>query len=159
VIGLSRALLCGPRFFISWLVVFLASQNLGGLVSTALWGTLQTIREKFHSHSLVESVMLNNPTDAARFATSAQQLGGVVSDPALRSAQGAALLSRQVTREANVLAYNDVFMVIGACALLLLLWGIAIELKMRRRGEISPIVRFAQMMMTKMAAAQKEEQS
>ena len=159
VIGLSRALLCGPRFFISWLVVFLASQNLGGLVGTALWGTLQTIREKFHSHSLVESVMLNNPTDAARLAASAQQLSGVVSDPALRSAQGAALLSRQVTREANVLAYNDVFMVIGSCALLLLLWGIAIELKMRRRGEISPIVRLAQMMMAKMAAAQMEEQS
>jgi MFS family permease len=159
VIGLSRALLCGPRFFISWLVVFLASQNLGALVGSALWGTIQTIREKFHSHNLVEQIMLNNPTDAARIAAGAQQVSGVVTDPTLRTAEGAALLSRQVTREANVLAYNDLFMIIAFCAFLLFLWGVAIELKMRRQGEISPIVRFAQMMMAKMAAAQKEEQS
>lgn len=159
VIGLSRALLCGPRFFISWLVVFLASQNLGGLVGSALWGTLQTIREKFHSHNLVEHVMLNDPTDAARLAANAQQLSGVVTDPTLRTAEGAAFLSRQVTREANVLAYNDVFILIALSASLLFVWGIAIELKMRRRGEVSPIVRFAQMMTAKLAAAQKEQQS
>lgn len=159
VIGLSRALLCGPQFFISWLVVFLATQNLGGLFGTALWGTLQTIREKFHSHYLVEQVMAGNPIDAARLAAGAQQVGGVVADPTLRTAQGAALLSRQVTREANILAYNDVFMVIALCAFLLFLWGIAIELKMRRLGEISPIVRFGQMMMAKMAAAKQEGQS
>jgi hypothetical protein len=86
-------------------------------------------------------------------------VSGVVTDPTLRTAEGAALLSRQVTREANVLAYNDLFMIIAFCAFLLFLWGVAIELKMRRQGEISPIVRFAQMMMAKMAAAQKEEQS
>jgi len=159
VIGLSRALLRGPQFFISWLVVFLATQNLGGLVGSALWGTVQTMREKFHSHSLVEHVGLGNPIDAARIAAGAQQVSGVVADPALRSAQGAALLSRQVTREANILAYNDVFMIIALAAFLLFLWGIAIELKMRRQGEISPIVRFGQMMMAKMAAAQKEGQS
>jgi predicted MFS family arabinose efflux permease len=159
VIGLSRTLLQGPQFFISWLVVFLATQNLGGLVGSALFGTLQTVREKFHSHSLVEQVMLNNPVDAARLAASAQQLSGVVADPTLRAAQGAALVSRQVTREANILAYNDVFIVICLCGVLLFVWGVAIELKMRREGEVSPIVRFAQAAMAQMAALKKEGQS
>jgi hypothetical protein len=159
VIGLSRTLLQGPQFFISWLVVFLATQNLGGLVGSALFGTLQTVREKFHSHSLVEQVMLNNPVDAARLAASAQQLSAVVADPTLRAAQGAALVSRQVTREANILAYNDVFIVICLCAILLFVWGVAIELKMRREGEVSPIVRFAQAAMAQMAALKKEGQS
>ncbi len=159
VIGLSRTLLQGPQFFISWLVVFLATQNLGGLVGSALFGTLQTVREKFHSHSLVEHVMLDNPIDAARLAASAQQLSAVVSDPTLRAAQGAALVSRQVTREANILAYNDVFIVICLCAVLLFVWGIAIEHKMRREGEVSPIVRFAQAAMAQMAALKKEGQS
>jgi hypothetical protein len=158
VIGLSRALLQGPQNFISWLVVFLATQNIGGLLGSALFGTLQIAREKFHSHSLVEHVLLDNPIDAARLTASAQQISGVVMDPALRAAQGAALLSRQVTREANVLAYNDVFMVIGLSALLLLLWGIVIELRMRRQGETSPIVRFAQAAMAQMAALRKEGQ-
>jgi hypothetical protein len=156
VIGLSRALLQGPQNFISWLVVFLATQNIGGLLGSALFGTLQIAREKFHSHSLVEHVLLDNPIDAARLTASAQQISGVVMDPALRAAQGAALLSRQVTREANVLAYNDVFMVIGLSALLLLLWGIVIELRMRRQGETSPIVRFAQAAMAQMAALKKD---
>jgi MFS family permease len=158
-IGLSRTLLQGPQFFISWLCVFLASQNLGGLVGSALFGTLQTVREKFHSHTLVENILLTNPAAAGRLAGSAQQVGGVITDPTLRTAEGAALLSQRVTREANVLAYNDVFLVIAGLSFLLLLWGVAIEINMRRRGEISPIVRFAQAAMAQMAAAMKEGQS
>jgi MFS family permease len=158
-IGLSRTLLQGPQFFISWLCVFLASQNLGGLVGSALFGTLQTVREKFHSHTLVENILLANPAAAGRLAGSAQQVSGAITDPTLRSAEGAALLSQRVTREANVLAYNDVFLVIAGLAFLLLLWGVAIEINMRRRGEISPIVRFAQAAMAQMAAAMKEGQS
>jgi MFS family permease len=156
-IGLSRSLLAGPQNFISWLVVFLASQNLGGLVGPALFGTFQTIREKFHSNNLVDAVQLNNPIDAGRLAGSAQQVSGVIIDPTLRSAEGAALLAQRATREANVLAYNDVFLVIAILAFLLFLWGVAIELKMRRQGEISPIVRFGQAAMAQFAAAMKEE--
>jgi len=157
-IGLSRTLLQGPQYFISWLVVFLASQNLGGLVGSALFGTLQTVREKFHSHALVEHIVLDNPIAAGRLAGSAQQVSGVIADPVLRNAEGAALLSQRVTREANVLAYNDVFMAIAVLACLLFLWGVAIEINMRRRGEVSPIVRFAQAAMAQLAAAKKEGQ-
>lgn len=158
-IGLSRTLLAGPQNFISWLVVFLASQNLGSLVGPALFGTVQTIREKFHSHSLVESVSLADPIDAGRLVSSAQQVNGIITDPTLRSAEGIALLSQRATREANILAYNDVFLIISVLAFLLFLWGVAIELKMRRQGEISPIVRFAQAAMAQFAAAMKEGRS
>ena len=158
-IGLSRTLLAGPQNFISWLVVFLASQNLGGLVGPALFGTIQIIREKFHSNNLVEAVRLSDPIDAGRVTGAAQQVGGVISDPTLRSAEGIALLGQRATREANVLAYNDVFLVIALLAFLLFVWGVAIELKMRRQGEISPIVRFAQAAMAQLAAAKEEGQS
>jgi hypothetical protein len=124
-----------------------------------LFGTIQTVREKFHSHNLVESVVLTNPAAAGRLAGSVQQVGGVIADPTLRTAEGAALLSQRVTREANVLAYNDVFLIIAVLALLLVLWGIMIEINMRRRGEVSPIVRFGQMAMAQLAAAMKEGQS
>lgn len=143
-IGVSRTLLAGPQNFISWIVLFSATQNLGGLVGTALFGTLQTVREKFHSHSLVEQILLSNPAAAGRLAGSARQVDSVVTDPALRSAEGVVLLGRQVTREANILAYNDIFLLIGILACLLFAWGVSIELRMRRRGEISPIVLLAQ---------------
>lgn len=158
-IGLTRALLAGPQNFITWLVVFNASQNLGSLVGSAMFGTLQTIREKFHSHSLVEQVLLSNPVDAGRLSGNAQQLGGVIGDPTLRAAESAVLLGQRITREANVLAYNDVFMVIGVIAFLLFLWGVAIELSMRRRGEISPLVQFNQAIAAKFAAAEAEGHS
>jgi hypothetical protein len=158
LIGLTRALLAGPQNFISWVTVFLASQNIGGLMGSALFGTLQTIREKFHSSILVQQVLLDNPIDAGRLAGSAQRFGAVVSDPSLRTAEGAALLSQQATREANVLAYNDVFLVIAIMAFLLFLWGVAIEINMRRRGEVSPLVRFGQVVAAQIAAAKNEGQ-
>ena len=155
-IGLTRALLAGQQNFITWLVIFNASQNLGYLVGQSLWGTLQTIREKFHSAMLVQQVLPDNPVDAGRLAGSAQQVSGVITDPTLRTAEGAALVSQRVTQQANVLAYNDVFMVIGAVAFLLFVWGVAIEVRMRRRGEISPIVQFGQAIAAQLAAAKSE---
>jgi hypothetical protein len=157
LIGLSRALLCGPQFFISWIVVFLASQNLGQLVGSALFGTVQTVREKFHSNILTQQVLLGDPTDASAFSRSAQHVASVITDPTLRSAQGAALVNQQVAREANILAWNDVFMIVSVLASLLLLWGVAIEINMRRRGDISPIVRLGQALAAKLAAASEAQ--
>ena len=144
VIGISRTLLAGPQNFISWIVLFSATQNLGGLMGSAAFGTLQTLREKFHSHDLVEQIVLSNPTVADRLTGTASQIGSVVADPALRSAEGVALVGQQVAREANILAYNDVFLVVGVLACLMFLWGVSIELRMRQRGEISPIVLLSQ---------------
>jgi MFS family permease len=157
-IGISRTLLAGPQNFISWIVLFSSTQNLGNLIGTAVFGTFQTAREKFHSHSLVEQVMLTNPVDAARLAGSAHQVDAVVGDPTLKTAEGVVLLGRNVAREANILAYNDLFMVIGILALLLFLWGVTIEIRMRQRGEISPIVLLAQRLAA-MTAAAKEGQA
>src|SRR4030095_12407610 len=107
VIGISRMLLTGTQNFISWVVLFSATQNLGGQIGSALFGTFQTVREKFHSHDLVEQVVLTDPLVAGRFAGSAPQLGRGHPAPSLQSRPGAAQIARQVAREANVLAWND----------------------------------------------------
>ena len=144
VIGISRMLLSGPQNFISWIVLFGATQNLGGLFGSAAFGTFQTVREKFHSHELVQQIVLTDPLDAQRLAGGARALGAVIGDPLLRSAEGAALLSQQVSREATILAYNDVFLVIGLLASLAFAWGISLQLRMIRRGEPSPVVLLGQ---------------
>jgi hypothetical protein len=101
---------------VSFSAVFGISQTLGGLGGTALLGTFQIMRERYHSNELVQSIVATDPQIALRV----QQLGGaygrVLLDPARRQAQGAQLLSQQVTREANILAYNDVFLLIAALA-------------------------------------------
>jgi hypothetical protein len=139
LIGISRTLLAGPSNFISWIVLFNAAQNLGGLAGSAIFGTLQVIREKVHSHYLVEQLVLSNPIVADRLAQGSRQSGGIILDPVLRSAQSTALLARQATREANVLAYNDIFFVIGCLTCLMFAWAVSIEIRMKLRGEASPV--------------------
>jgi len=148
VIGISRTLLAGPKHFISFSVLFSLSQSLGGLLGTALLGTFQVLREKFHSHDLVQSIVMTDPQVAARIAGGSRGVAGVIGDPSLRGAEGAALLARAVTREANILAYNDVFLLIGFLAVLTFLWGLSIRAGIRRRGETSPVMQLAQMRQT-----------
>ena len=64
-------------------------------------------------------MLLTNPAVADRLSENARTVGGVITDPVLRSAQGAALLGRDVAREANILAFNDLFLLIGILACLL----------------------------------------
>src|SRR3546814_20720769 len=75
-------------------------------------------------------------------STRIQQLGcayaRVLTDPILRQAQGSALLSQQVTREANILAFNDVFLLIGVIATMVFLYLGALWLFYRRHG-INPL--------------------
>lgn len=128
--GLLSALKKGPNYILSFIIVFLSTQSLGGLLGSAIFGTFITLREKFHSNVLVEKLVLTDPLVAQRVSQLGQAYGKVIADKAILNAEGLALLSQQVTREANVLAYNDAFFVIGcvACtALAALLCHIAID--------------------------------
>jgi len=156
VIGIARTLLAGPRNLISFTVLFGLSQSIGGLAGSTLLGTFQVIREKFHAHALVQNILMTDPLVAARLRAGAGAMGGVVGDPALRNAEGAALLAQQVTREANILAYNDVFLLIGILAVLATIWGLWINWAMRQRGEISPLIQLQQ---AAQAAAQANSQA
>jgi MFS family permease len=151
-IGISRVLLAGTQNFLTWIVLFSATQNLGGLIGTAVFGTFQTAREKYHSHDLVEQIILTHPLAAQRLAGGAGTLSGVIGDPALRNAQGAALLNVLISREANVLAFNDVFLLIGVLALLVLLWGFLIQFRYWRLGLKSPVVELAERLAAAAAA-------
>ena len=139
-IGFARMLLTGGKQFVSFVVLFALSQSVGGLIGSALLGTFQTVREKIHSHELVQSIVVSDPLVAARLQASAAQLNATLGDPTLRAATGAGAFAQQVAREANILAYNDVFMLVGVLAVLALLWGIYIRWSIWKRGEISPVV-------------------
>lgn len=153
VIGISRTLLSGPQHFITWVILFNITQNIGGQFGSAFFGTFQTIREKFHSHELVQQIVLTDPLVAQRVAGTSRTVGGVIADPALRGAEGTILLGQQVAREANILAYNDVFMLIGVLACLAFIWGLLIQFRIWRVREPSPIVQLAE----RQAAAAKQQ--
>lgn len=156
VIGISRTLLAGPKHFVSFVVLFGLSQSLGGIAGTALLGTFQIVREKFHSHELVQSIVLTDPLVAARVRGTGASVANVIGDPTLTNAEGAALLTRTVSREANVLAFNDVFLLIGVLAILTFLWSLSIRASIRRRGETSPVIQLQQRSQAAAAAAAEE---
>jgi hypothetical protein len=101
--------------------MFSITQTLGTLLGSALVGTFQSVREKFHSSILVDHLTLLDPLVAARI----QSGGAALADPSTRGATGVAALGAAATREANILAYNDVFLMITLVALLTLAWMLA----------------------------------
>ncbi|MBZ9657055.1 MFS transporter [Phyllobacterium lublinensis] len=127
-VGLMSALKRGPNYILSFIMVFLSTQSLGGLLGQAAFGTFITIREKFHSNIIAEHIAMSDPLVAQRAAQLANAYGRVIADKTLLSAEGTAFLSQQVTREANILAYNDAFLLIAVmslCALVALLTHVA----------------------------------
>lgn len=111
-----------PRNLVSFSVLFGICNNLGGLIGAALLGTFQTWREKYHSNHLVDRLSFLEPLVSARVQSGGAGYAGVLADPALRSEAGLRALANAATREANVMAYNDVFMLIGSIAVLTMVW-------------------------------------
>ncbi|WP_338524699.1 MFS transporter [Pseudomonas batumici] len=118
----TRNVMTNPRNLVSFSVLFGICNNLGGLIGSALLGTFQVAREKFHSSSIVEHLTLIDPQVAARLQSGGAAYAGVIFDPSARITQGMQSLAASATREANVLAYNDVFMLIAVIAVLTMLW-------------------------------------
>ncbi|OLS62307.1 MFS transporter [Pseudomonas putida] len=127
-IGHVRA---NPRNLVSFSVMFGICNNLGGLLGAALLGTFQSVREKFHSSHLVENLSYLEPLVNARIQSGGAGYAGVIADPALRSEAGMRLLASAATREATILAYNDVFMLIGSIAVLTMIWIFIRSLRLR----------------------------
>nr|WP_205964359.1 MFS transporter [Ramlibacter agri] len=114
--GMLRAYAKGASHIVTFTAMFNIAQTVGGLAGTAALGTLQVVRERFHSNELVQNILATDPQVAARLDALSATYGRVLADPVLRRAEGAALLGQQVTREANILAYNDVFQAIAVLA-------------------------------------------
>lgn len=117
VYGFGQMLARGPQVLVSLIVTFNITQNVGGLAGSALLGSLQVMREKAHSHAIVDHLTLVDPQVAARIQSGGGAVAGVVGDPTLRGAEGVALLAQAARREANILAYNDVFLAVALLAL------------------------------------------
>ena len=135
VYGFLRMLARGGDHFVTFIVLFSTTQNVGGLAGSAILGSYQTIAARAHAVALSEHLVAFDPQVAARLQSGAATLGGALADPAARSAQGAGLLAQALTREANVLAFNDIFRLVAMLALITAgyLGYIAVFNEIRRR--------------------------
>ena len=122
LLTLLGSVIANPANLISFSVLFGLTQNLGGLIGSSLLGTFQVMREKYHSSVLAEQLSSLDPLVAARIQQYGAAYARQLADPAARTRQGISVLTQTAAREANILAYNDVFLVISIIATLLAAW-------------------------------------
>ncbi|MBH1945043.1 MFS transporter [Erythrobacter sp. YJ-T3-07] len=114
--GMVRALVAGPRFVISFIAIFSLSQSIGGLAGSSLLSAFYTIRLKTHLIDAGSMLTLGNIQLAQALSNAARRIAPVQSDPALQQQAASASVSQSVGREAAVLAFNDVFFLVGTLA-------------------------------------------
>jgi len=111
-----------PRNLVSFSVLFGMSQNIGGLLGSAILGTFQTWREKYHSGLLAEQLTSLNPLVTERLQIYSQMFQSQINDSALVSVQSALQLQNASTLQANILAYNDTYLLTAGIATATLVW-------------------------------------
>jgi hypothetical protein len=109
VYGMLQMLRKGMDHFITIVVVFSITQNVGALAGASLMGTYQIERVQVHSADLASQMVASDPQVAARIGGGAIAVSPAVQDPGLQAAEGSSLLGQSMSREAAVLAFNDVF--------------------------------------------------
>ncbi|MDR6787544.1 MFS family permease [Sphingomonas sp. BE138] len=134
--GMTRALQQGAGHVISFLALFGVLNSIGGLAGSAILGTYQVVREKANSAALVQAIDPTDPIVQARLQAGASGVARVLGDPSLRSAEGGALLSQSATREANVLAYDDMFRLIAVLAALTFFYLLFLLLRRSWRARV-----------------------
>ena len=114
--GMLRALAAGQSYVISFIAVFSLSQSIGGLAGISLLSAFHTIRLKTHLIDAGSTLTLGNSKFAEALSNAVQRVAPAQADPALQQQAAASNISQQVGREAAVLAFNDVFFLIGTLA-------------------------------------------
>ena len=137
LIGFMAALKRGPSYILSFIIVFLTTQRVGGILGSALFGSFVTWREQIHSAALAKDITGGDPLVSQRLAQLAGAYGQSIGDVALRKAEGAMLFASQVRQQAYVLAYNDAFRftsLLACVALAVLIIDVAFERWENRRA-------------------------
>jgi|HigsolmetaAR203D_1030402.scaffolds.fasta_scaffold00578_2 MFS family permease len=129
-LGLMTTLKRGRHYILSFVIVFLTTQSIGGLLGSSLLGSFVVLRQNVHLNELIGHLALSDPVAAQRVNALSGAYAQVITDPALRQAEGLRLLSTQATREACVLAYNDLFLLV-ACVATLALVALIIHVAVR----------------------------
>lgn len=134
--GVIQGLKYGANHMLTAVVTISMTQAMGGLLGSALLSTYQTHRQQVYSVALVAQLDPTDPVVAERLKIQNQIYGRVTPDPVMRANQGTLQLQQIVRREANVRAYNDVFMLTAAIALLYLLWSLGASARVRQAAAL-----------------------
>lgn len=116
--GLISALSKGPQYILSFVIVFISTQSLGGVLGSGLFTTFTTHRQALHLQELAAQVTPTDPATVQALARRMAGLAGTVPDAALRRLQAATELAQQASLQAWTQAYADAYALTGWAALI-----------------------------------------
>jgi MFS family permease len=140
--GLMAALKKGPNYLLSFIIVFLATQSLGGVIGGGLFNTLVNWRQAFHLQTLTEQLRATSPALTAEIGQRMTALAPQLPEIAERRAQAVLQIAQDAAAQAYVMAYNDLYFLIflGASAgLALLLLHVARD-RLAARHSPTPVI-------------------
>lgn len=134
--GFLRMMQRGTDAFITYVVLFSTTQNVGGLAGSALLGSYQFASARAHAAALAEHLTASGVELPTRLQLNARLLAPYIADPADHAAQSGALLLQALLREANILGFADTFRLVVYVALATALFaaGIALYRARERRA-------------------------
>lgn len=124
LMGFMRTLQRGPQYVVTFIVLFSATQNFGGLVGSSFFNTYQQRHTYDYKVEISSNLDPTDPLVAQRLQSYQHSSMLTTNDPVLQNNQALQNLNKVVTREAQVRAYNDVIVLNGIFAVILLLWGL-----------------------------------
>jgi len=115
-------------------------RNLGGAIGVAVMTTLLARRSQEHQTTLVGHVNIYDPETAERLRVWARHFSAAGADAFTADKQALGMLYREVTRQAELLAFADDFWILfvlfcGSLLLLPLLARVRIDAPSQKRGE------------------------
>ncbi|KEO57511.1 MFS transporter [Thioclava indica] len=111
--GLMAAFAKGPNYLLSFVIVFLATQSLGGIIGSGLFRSLLVRFSALHSADLSAQIAPGNAQLSGTLNALAAQYGTTITDSAMRSAGAISQVASSVSLQATVLAYDDMFRLIA----------------------------------------------
>jgi len=115
--GVMKVIERGASHLVTLVVVFSMTQNVGGLIGTAALGSYETVAAREHYLRLASRLPAGDLPTQDRIVASVRSLSGTVVDPQVRVQQAGGELVASLSREAAILAFNDVFRVVWQLAM------------------------------------------
>ena len=142
--GLLQAFRKGPQYILSFIIVYISTQSIGGILGSGAFTTLINMRQAFHYHTLQEELLATHAPYTAELARQVLRLAPQIGDSAQLRAQALVQIATEASNQAYVLAYNDAYFltfllaVCAACALCLYLFRDWLMARIAARRTILP---------------------
>lgn len=121
--GMSKALQQGPTYVVTFVVLFSATQNFGGLMGSSFFSTYQQQRSQAYRSQIINDLNATQAPLQQRLQSYQHRYQPYIQDPQQLNTQALKAVDQNIRQESQVRAFNDVIALNGLFAVLLLLWG------------------------------------